>query len=40
MEEKIDWFFEDDDDWLDNEDLDDALSFRENPIAFNSLIKV
>ena len=24
MEEKIDWFFEGDDDWLDNEDLDDA----------------
>ena len=23
MEEKIDWFFEDDDDWLDNEDFDD-----------------
>ena len=23
MEEKIDWFFEDDDDWLDNKDLDD-----------------
>ena len=23
MEEKIDWFFEDDDDWLDNEDLYD-----------------
>ena len=23
MEEKIDWFFEDDDDWLDNADLDD-----------------
>ena len=23
MEEKIDWFFEDDDDWLDYEDLDD-----------------
>ena len=22
MEEKIDWFFEDDDDWLDNEELD------------------
>ena len=22
MEDKIDWFFEDDDDWLDNEDLD------------------
>ena len=26
MEEKIDWFFEDDDDWLDNEDLDDESS--------------
>ncbi len=23
MEEKIDWFFEDDEDWLENEDLDD-----------------
>ena len=23
MEEKIDWFFEDDDDWLNNEDLND-----------------
>ncbi len=23
MEEKIDWFFEDDDDWLDNEGFDD-----------------
>ncbi len=23
MEEKIDWFFEDDEDWLDHEDLDD-----------------
>ena len=23
MEEKIDWFFEDDNDWLDNDDLDD-----------------
>ncbi len=23
MEEKIDWFFEDDDDWLDNEDVND-----------------
>ena len=23
MEDKIDWFFEDDDDWLDNEDMDD-----------------
>ena len=29
MEEKIDWFFEDDDDWLDNEDLDDE-SFQES----------
>ena len=29
MEEKIDWFFEDDDDWLDNEDLDDE-PFQEN----------
>jgi len=25
MEEKIDWFFEDDEDWLDNEELDDDL---------------
>ena len=25
VEEKIDWFFEDDDDWLDNEDLDNEL---------------
>ena len=31
MEEKIDWFFEDDDDWLDNEDLDDA-PLQESPI--------
>ena len=29
MEEKIDWFFEDDEDWLDNEELDDDL-FQEN----------
>ena len=29
MEEKIDWFFEDDDDWLDDGDLDDE-SFQEN----------
>ena len=29
MEEKIDWFFEDDDDWLDVGDLDDE-SFQEN----------
>ena len=28
MEEKIDWFFEDEDDWLDNEDSDDD-SFQE-----------
>ena len=34
MEEKIDWFFEDDDDWLENEDLDDDL-FQEN-ISSNS----
>ncbi|MBW3042927.1 RNA helicase [Prochlorococcus marinus] len=26
MEEKIDWFFEDDDEWLNNEDLEDDLS--------------
>ena len=25
MEEKIDWFFEDDEDWLDNEELDDEV---------------
>ena len=31
MEEKIDWFFEDDDDWLDNEELDDELP-QENSI--------
>ena len=31
MEEKIDWFFEDDDDWLDNEDLDDD-AFHESII--------
>jgi len=29
MEEKIDWFFDDDDDWLDNEYLDDE-SFQES----------
>ncbi len=28
VEEKIDWFFEDEDDWLDNEELDDE-SFQE-----------
>ena len=31
MEEKIDWFFEDDEDWLDNENSDD-FSFQENII--------
>ena len=31
MEEKIDWFFEDDDDWLDNEDSEDDL-LQENTI--------
>tara|TARA_B100000579_G_scaffold304214_1_gene254047 strand:+ start:627 stop:1076 length:450 start_codon:yes stop_codon:yes gene_type:complete len=31
MEEKIDWFFEDDEDWLDNEELDDE-SFQESVI--------
>ena len=25
MEEKIDWFFEDDEDWLDNEDIGDEM---------------
>ncbi len=29
MEEKIDWFFEDDDDWLDNEESDNDL-FQES----------
>tara|TARA_B100000965_G_scaffold306596_1_gene265537 strand:- start:83 stop:514 length:432 start_codon:yes stop_codon:yes gene_type:complete len=31
MEEKIDWFFEDDDEWLDNEDLDGEF-IQENTI--------
>ena len=31
MEEKIDWFFEDDGDWLDNEELDNE-PFKENLI--------
>ncbi len=30
MEEKIDWFFEDDDDWLDSEDLDDNEPLQES----------
>ena len=32
MEEKIDWFFEDDDEWLDNNDLDDDF-LKENTIS-------
>ena len=31
MEEKIDWFFEDDDEWLNNEDLDDDF-IQENTV--------
>tara|TARA_Y100001968_G_scaffold193067_1_gene177043 strand:+ start:191 stop:724 length:534 start_codon:yes stop_codon:yes gene_type:complete len=30
MEEKIDWFFEDDEDWLDNEYLDDDPPLKES----------
>ena len=42
MEEKIDWFFEDDDDWLDNEDLDDeplqeSINNRKRPLSAISL---
>ena len=42
MEEKIDWFFEDDDDWLDNEDLDDepfqeSLNNTKRPLSAISL---
>ena len=42
VEEKIDWFFEDDDDWLDNEDLDDepfqeSLNNRKRPLSAISL---
>ena len=42
VEEKIDWFFEDDDDWLDNEDLDDELlqesiNNRKRPLSAISL---
>ena len=42
MEEKIDWFFEDDDDWLDNEDLDDepfqeSLNNTKRPLTAISL---
>ena len=32
MEEKMDWFFEDDEDWLENEDLDDD-PIKENTIS-------
>tara|TARA_B100000700_G_scaffold148629_1_gene165482 strand:- start:1168 stop:1701 length:534 start_codon:yes stop_codon:yes gene_type:complete len=42
MEEKIDWFFEDDENWLDNEDLDDdflpeSKTNRKRPLAAISL---
>ena len=42
MEEKIDWFFEDDDDWLDNEDLDDeplreSINITKRPLSAISL---
>ena len=42
VEEKIDWFFEDDDDWLDNEDLDDeplqeSINNRKRPLSVISL---
>lgn len=42
MEEKIDWFFEDDDDWLDNEDLDvepfqESLNNTKRPLTAISL---
>ena len=42
VEEKIDWFFEDDDDWLDNEDLDsdplqESVNNRKRPLSAISL---
>ena len=42
MEEKIDWFFEDDDDWLDNEDFDEeplqeSINNRKRPLSAISL---
>ena len=42
MEEKIDWFFEDDDDWLDNEYLDDeplqeSTNNKKRPLSAISL---
>ena len=42
VEEKIDWFFEDDDDWLDNEELDDeplqeSINNRKRPLSAISL---
>ena len=42
MEDRIDWFFEDDDDWLDNEDLDDeslqeSINNRKRPLRAISL---
>ena len=33
VEDKIDWFFEDDDDWLENEDLDDDHSYQRSSIS-------
>ena len=42
VEEKVDWFFEDDDDWLDNEDLDDeplreSINNTKRPLSAISL---
>ena len=42
MEEKIDWFFEDDDDWLDNDELDgetlqESLDNTKRPLTAISL---
>ncbi len=42
MEEKIDWFFEDDDDWLDNEDFDnepfqESINTSKRPLSAISL---
>ena len=42
MEDKIDWFFEDDEDWLDDEDLDDEplrenINNRKRPLSAISL---
>ena len=41
MEEKIDWFFEDDEDWLENEDLNDdpqeSTIYKKRPLSAISL---